>query len=287
MEPQMNLGRRKLFVKTGSAIALAGAGALLANRSAAAQEAELPAPVKELLDPALQFEILDQKPFGSSTYYVISQYEDEHGSGEPVVIRHPEAGEPVIVADYRSLPEILTTSADAATDSIGLSQFTLSPSDLAVVPSDLTTSSVSAGIDAKVFAAARDNINMDSKQAPGTNGGRLACAWAVNRIVKMALGKEIGGGLATANMITVLVARHLKVNEDSITPGTIVISPTEYRNGRANVGHVGIVGESNQIYSNSSPRGRWEQNFSIASWRRYYAGKGLSVQFFRLDGIYF
>jgi hypothetical protein len=283
----MDLGRRRLFAQTGSAVALAGAGMLLANRTAQAQQTTLPAAVQELLDPALQFEVLQQRAFGSSTYYVVSQFEDEHGSGEPVVIRHPQAGEPVVVADLRGLPPELMTSTDAAADAVGLGQFLLNPADLAVVPSDLTTVAASADIDRKVFAAARDNLNMDSKQAPGTNRGRLACAWAVNRIVKMALGKEIGGGLATANMITVLVARHVKISEEIVTPGTIVISPTEYRGGRANVGHVGIVGENNQIYSNSSPRGRWEQNFTMGSWRRYYAGKGLTVQLFRLDAVYF
>ena len=60
--------------------------------------------------------------------------------------------------------------------------------------------------------------------------------------------------------------------------GAAEISPTE----EAKVGHVGIVGANDQIYSNSSAHGLFEQNYDVATWRGYYQGKGLSVHFFNL-----
>ena len=46
-------------------------------------------------------------------------------------------------------------------------------------------------INAKVFAKAKASVGMDTSKVPGTGGGNLACAWAVNEVVRQALGKPI------------------------------------------------------------------------------------------------
>ena len=51
-------------------------------------------------------------------------------------------------------------------------------------------------------------------------------AWAVNEVVRQALGKPIGGGTSTAAMAKMLQAKHTELNENQLVPGMIVISPT-------------------------------------------------------------
>ncbi|NEQ22489.1 MAG: hypothetical protein F6K28_25560 [Microcoleus sp. SIO2G3] len=131
-----------------------------------------------------------------------------------------------------------------------------------------------------IYAKALQNENkLSSRNAPGTNGGKLACAWAVNRIVRQALGYEIGGGLSTANMdIALRQGRGTRINEAEATPGSIIISPTTFSPRRT--GHVGILGKDQKIYSNSSSRALWMQNFTVSSWKRIY--RGLEVKFYNV-----
>lgn len=274
-------------VGTGlSGKAMAQAGRRTGNISA------IPRDVLALLDPILDADLLILSDLGPDTYYVISQFDDQ-GSGEPVFIRKAGNGEPVIISDTRSLPLELTlgiggfnAAAGASTIDFDAAGYTIDPHDLGAYVSG-GQRAPSADIDLKVGNGAKDNLGMVSKDAPGTNHGRLACAWAVNRVVASTLGRPIGGGLSTANMVQVLKARHAKVSEQSAPPGAVIISPTEQTGGRANIGHVGLLGTNGNIFSNSSSQGRWEQNFSISSWKSYYGGKGLTVQFYRLDGDYF
>ena len=274
--------------------------AVASNRSVSAQTnasqpdrlAGVPDEVRILLDPAMEADLLDLVDLGPDTYYIIAQH-DAEGSGEPVFIRHPGGGDAVIIDDTRALPlEIVlglavgNAASGAASIDLDLRQYALQDGDVQayVATGDRAPA---ADIDSRMHRTAQFNLDLNSKDAPGTNRGRLACAWAVNLITSKALGRPIGGGLATANMIKVLQARHSKVAGNSAPPGSVIISPTEYRGGRANVGHVGIVGADGDVFSNSSSRGRWEKNFTIDRWTSYYGGKGLTVQFFRLDGDYF
>jgi hypothetical protein len=124
---------------------------------------------------------------------------------------------------------------------------------------------------------------LSSKEVPGTNGGRLGCAWAVNEVVRRALRRPIGGGLSTANMEKVLRSKHARVEEADAEPGVIIISPTS----GGKTGHVGVVGEPRSgellIYSNSSSRGLFLQNYTSSSWRRRYQETlGLQVVYYRL-----
>jgi len=124
---------------------------------------------------------------------------------------------------------------------------------------------------------------LSSSNAPGTQHGNLACAWAVNRVVKDALGQPVGGGLSTASMdVALRNGRGDRIQESDATAGSIIMSPTEWRNGRTVVGHVGILGEHGLVYSNSSARALWVRNYTISTWRSRYANRGLDVKFYNV-----
>ncbi|KQU08035.1 hypothetical protein [Rhizobium sp. Leaf453] len=128
-----------------------------------------------------------------------------------------------------------------------------------------------------------DNPEMNSRELspPETRGGKLGCAWAVNRIVKRACGQPVGGGLQTAFMILSLRQQDREVPVGEIPgPGVIVISPTS----GGQIGHVGILGENDKIYSNSTKFGMWKQSHTVDAWVAYYGKeKGLPVFYFELN----
>jgi hypothetical protein len=71
--------------------------------------------------------------------------------------------------------------------------------------------------------------------------------------------------------------------------GGIIISPTQDVPGTKsrNVGHVGLLGQGNGnqrlVYSNSSSAAKFEQNYTVGSWRARYADtKKLDVLFYSL-----
>jgi len=126
-----------------------------------------------------------------------------------------------------------------------------------------------------VFNEAKScNRKLVTRGVPGTNRGALACAWAINEVVRRAVGQVVGGGLSTAKMAKVLAATHRSLTPAQIVPGTIVISPTGRRTG-----HVGIVGQlaprrgDTVIYSNSSSRGVFFDYYTIDKWEAYYVGR--------------
>lgn len=135
----------------------------------------------------------------------------------------------------------------------------------------------------RLFAAAVAAVNMlVSRHVKGTNNGQLACAWAVNTLASQALGKPIGGNLATAAMAKVLVAKHQELPENALVAGAIVISPT----AGGVTGHVGIVGTpavpvgKTKIYSNGSSRGVFLQNYTVESWHARFDPRGLAIRYF-------
>ena len=145
-------------------------------------------------------------------------------------------------------------------------------------------------INAKMFAAAKAFVGHVTRNVPGTDHGNLACAWAVNEVTRIALGKPIsseGGknGLSTVGIFDALKARHTKLNSaNDAKAGSIIIAPTQ----GSNHGHVGIVGittggvNDTQVFSNKSNPGVFARNFTIQSFRSLYTGKGLQVLFFSL-----
>jgi hypothetical protein len=123
---------------------------------------------------------------------------------------------------------------------------------------------------AELIAAAKANVGkLLTRNAPGTDNGTLACAYAVTHIVKAA-GFEIEYTLSTDDLFAHLCASSHWQETSLDTPGSIIVSPT----CSAMHGHTGIIAESGLIYSNSSARAEWEQNFTLESWRTYYARCG-------------
>src|SRR5205814_9210711 len=55
-----------------------------------------------------------------------------------------------------------------------------------------------ADIASRMFEQAKaSDDKLVTRDVPNTNGGRVACAWAVNKVASLAIGKPIGGGLST------------------------------------------------------------------------------------------
>jgi hypothetical protein len=155
----------------------------------------------------------------------------------------------------------------------------------------------SADISAKVFAKAQAFVNHSTRDVPGTDHGNLACAWAVNEVVRLALGRPVSAdshgnnGLGTGELFSVLKSRHTQISVPK--PGALIISPTP-PNGSVH-GHVGIIGQNpggsvgnTQIFSNSSAARKFAQNRTISSWNaRYSAQLHLPVLFFELNANQF
>ena len=137
---------------------------------------------------------------------------------------------------------------------------------------------------ASIFAEAKEQSGrLVTHNVPGTKNGHLACAWAVNKVAELAIGKPIGGGLSSDLMAQALNKNHMRLQEADIVPGAIIICPSR----PGNTGHVGIVGglgnprSRTDIYSNSSSRGVFMKNYNLASWQSYFRGRhGLEVLYY-------
>jgi hypothetical protein len=125
----------------------------------------------------------------------------------------------------------------------------------------------------------------------GPDRGNLACVWAVRHLAHQALARWITRTDGTAVLYPELKAcMGPSLPQEEVPAGGIVISPTKERPGRARiVGHVGLLGpatlgaDDRLIYSNTSARAVWEQNFTLGSWRRRYEEqKGLETHFYKL-----
>jgi hypothetical protein len=133
----------------------------------------------------------------------------------------------------------------------------------------------------RLHEAARYYVDrLSTRDVPGTCRGNLACAWAVNFIANVSLGEPVGGGRSTQRMRDVLRAggtRWRLVESNTPQPGDLILSPTSDKA----TGHVGIVGADGLVYSNSSSRASWRQNYSFDSWRDRYQRLGLEMLLFR------
>ena len=149
-------------------------------------------------------------------------------------------------------------------------------------------------INAKEFAAAQKFLGHDTSGVPGTSRGALACAWAVNQVTRLALGKPIstfegggnGNGLGTDGIFAALSAHHTKLNSvNDAKAGTIIIAPSTTKTH----GHVGIVGaiagniRDTKVLSNRSHPGVFADRFTIGTFTDTYTGMGLQVLFFALN----
>lgn len=156
---------------------------------------------------------------------------------------------------------------------------------VAETTSDDDSNGASAGeINKKIYDEAKNSVGESSASGPG--GGNVACAWFVNKILKRSIGQTVNGdststmGQKFRTMVNAGKAQEIPMSESK--PGDIVLSPTEWQPTR-NTGHVGIIGEGNQIYSNSSSAKAWSQNFTKQRWQSYYGNnKGLQVKVYRI-----
>lgn len=121
---------------------------------------------------------------------------------------------------------------------------------------------------------------------PGTESGRLGCAFSTSRLLKFA-----GLPVEEVYMTSVLYQKLLELEENNVikrvrmtdsVPGCVVISPT--RDYGSNIyGHIGIVmhPEGRVIGSNSSNLGFFKyKSHTAQSWLKYYGDLGLDTEVF-------
>jgi hypothetical protein len=237
------------------------------------------------LNPEYQSELLRQFTSGNATYYLTLQHDDD--SGGEVLVEVSDGSARVVAIDTTVLP-------------LDQSDLPLSPLSVEgrieqeppVAATALAAPLTQQRLNELVFQAAQEADGTLNTDVPGTEHGNLACAWAINEVVRRALGKPIGGGLSTIAVSDILKRSHHAVDVSQITPGTIIVSPTE---GRVH-GHIGIVGAlapggtagSRPIFSNRSSNATFGHTFTIDSWNAHYATHlGLHVLFFNLDPAVF
>jgi hypothetical protein len=249
---------------------------------------QLPAAAAKLLDPDLIFKVAGSAVSGTTSFWAVDQFAENGGQ----VLIAQKAGQEARILDQDTTvlpvkPELIPDPIPAAI-SDALSAGVKLPSN--PHPKDPAVASPATDLDAaqRVFAKAQEcDETLITRDVKGTKNGRLACAYAVNEVVRRALGKPIGGGFSTTNMSKVLSVKHTKVDDESkVAPGAIIISPTQGEN----VGHVGIVStiksplSATTIYSNSSSRGVFSHKFTVGTWKNFYRNrKGLPVLFFALN----
>jgi hypothetical protein len=118
----------------------------------------------------------------------------------------------------------------------------------------------------------------------------LGCADSVSAILFRAFGHKCGINytISTSQMYYQLLSSDKWMMVGTPQRGDIIISPTGMGDGRImngrriTNGHVGIVGDGELIYSNSSANGIFEQNYTVQTWKdRYTTNGGYPVFYFR------
>ena len=248
---------------------------------------QLPAAVAKMLDPDLIYNVAATAISGMTNFWVVEQFTENGGQ---VLISQTAGQEPRILAqDTTVIPvraELIPDPVPAAVANALSANFKPSGDLHPDIPSVQNAASDQDAAQ-RVFAKAKEcDDTLVTRNVPNTNQGHLACAFAVNEVVRQALGKPIGGGLSTSELAKVLRANHTAVGEGTAAAGMVIISPTQ----GSNVGHVGIVGKigtpvsGTAIYSNSSNRGVFSHAFTMGAWKNFYGSrKGLPVSFFALQ----
>jgi hypothetical protein len=221
---------------------------------------------------------------GQGGTYALAMISDARSAARFLVFV-PKTGPSTVLTADPVLDELTSLgvpveTADALRAQVAEPEQATEPSEEPTRPAPTTQDQANQAI---TDEASRNAGVLATNRAPDTSGGLLACAWAVNKVVRDATGRSVDsdGGVSTIRMFDALrKGRGTPVRADQPVPaGAIVISPTQ---GTAH-GHVGIVGEGELIYSNSSTLKRWEQNFTITSWKQEYGGKKLEVLFFTVN----
>jgi len=249
--------------------------ATLALNEFSLQRDKPPTSVVALLDPSLNFTVLARIASGAAIFWLFT-LSAEHGG--QVLIREDSAGAAIVAqgTTLLPLPDGLVP-ADVRTQLNALSE----PDD----PTPLQPGGETAveKIAAAIFARAKQRDgNLITRTVPNTNHGRLACAFAVNKVVLEAIGRAVQLdhgqlGLNSDAMARELESKHKRIGESEIIPGAILVALSS---GRTH-GHVGIVGEAlgggldNLIYANSSNKGVFEHHYHLSSrpsWHAFFGG---------------
>lgn len=234
---------------------------------------------KVVFPPDMTRSLVAMTTMNNSTYWITGQLGAVEG-GQSLMRKVGLSAPEIILTNTTVFPVIISDLVPAlVADELNKA----SPKDR-VSPKESPVSGIAANAstNAKIFAQAKAFVGFETKDVPGTDHGNLACAWAINEVIRVALGKAITrdsrgkNGLGTGEMFDVLRERHRQL--DAPVPGCIVISPTP---PRGNVhGHVGIVGEAaggdpetTQIFSNSSSARKFAQNRTIRTWKERYVNQ--------------
>ena len=127
-----------------------------------------------------------------------------------------------------------------------------SPSEKTPTP-DAGTAPASGNLQEKIYSAATSlKDNLVTRDVPGTNNGRLACAYAVNEVLKKAgLGPiDKQGNMSVISMESGLKSgRGKQINKQDTVQGDLSIEYSGH--------HVGVCLNSgcSQVISNSSSKG--------------------------------
>jgi hypothetical protein len=229
-----------------------------------------------------------------TTYWVINQIGPEAGGQS--LLRRKDNHTEILLSDTTVFP-VKASDKVPAVVAAELNKF-ISNQDAGPTGPAGTPPGPGEDVNAKVFATAKAFVGQDTRHVPDTEEGKLACAWAVNEVVRRAFGKPISmeedgrsNGLTTGGIFAALKEHHTQVAGPSA--GRIIISPTP-PTGSVH-GHVGIVGENSggsvdntEIFSNSSAAREFAQNHTIRTWKAFFSAQlHLEVLFFELRGDQF
>ena len=136
----------------------------------------------------------------------------------------------------------------------------------------------------KLYQTAKSHLGQDVTPEDHV-ADEYGCAEALNKIHELAFGEPIGGGASTYWLRFALKNHRNFALVSKPLAGDIIISytgsPGSGKNGIRN-GHVGICGPNSVIMSNSSKTGKWEENYTLYTWRQRYQVLGnYPVEVFR------
>jgi hypothetical protein len=107
-----------------------------------------------------------------------------------------------------------------------------------------------------------------------TASDEFGCAESVSSIINAVFPGAIQGSISTAELYNQLLNSTAFIKVKDFLPGDIIISPTGAGSGKIPNGHVGILGENQEILSNSSATGLWTNNYTLGSWVDRFRNQG-------------
>jgi len=133
----------------------------------------------------------------------------------------------------------------------------------------------------KLYETALSFLGVDASpkdQAPDD----LGCADSVTQVILTAFPNCIKGSIGTAGLYNQLNTSPQFRKVMDFNFGDVIISPTGMGKKNMPHGHTGIVGEGEEIMSNSSSLGIWQTNYTVVSWvAKYRKIGGYPIYFFR------